>query len=968
MEFLNEFARESLLGSVTCGYVGACISHALLESPVKVFVGGAMYAIVYRHITTAEFGMGIGPYTSVNPNRLSPSRWAQRKLINLTRNDVRTEWFPLSLLHDAAPKRVSDNGHPVSGAVRDAARRLITSAVNAIGATKYELSPAEQSRAEQACHEHFAVGDLYRERANDKPTDKSVIVGVDIDYYIRDMQLLAGLCRPMIFHTFSPITVAGRDGESHFSITNNLVRYGVSGGSEWSHRVWNWCAYGEFIESPATNTVIQNLLAWFGIVRVVYHKVHHSRPWTDCPNRALVWLIPQYTCYKFSFIASDLRARRLSYMKFSDDGKPGWNRVAHVSADGERLINLGRAGEDATVTLPKVHFDVLMGMKTNQSVTTRMIHLGYTDPVAMCLISQYYSGVSVQHGKIEEVGRPIGVKVHWPASIEVDVPEISSRCYAAPLVSDANLMPMIKRWEAMSRTIDVRVTYVANRTVPSAKYEQFAAEFVSFVVPVAGAGVPYSLEDTAGLLDKPSQKLAIQAVWETLDVRVRHLIEAFLKNEPTMKNGRTISSFADARFLLQFSAFTLSFRDNVLHAEHNKHWFCPGLTPVQLASKVCDYVATVGSPLEGDFSNFDGTVPAWAHRTVMNAVYHRWFASGFQSELTIYTNMLINCPARAKSFGFMYDAGVGVKSGSPTTCDLNTVLNAYMQYCAVRMCNGLLTPREAFNTIGLAFGDDSLFDQQYARSFGRVAGDIGMKLKLEKYDPTIGVCFLARVFPDPLNTTTSFQDPLRTWRKLHLTARDPNVPIGSAALDRVAGYLITDGFTPVTSNYCRMVERYYQSMGDCESLAKRTARANHLVERPYWSASDAWPQAIEDRDIMLQCIAARVGVDVAKLIELESYLDECTNAWAERITINRDGEPNPYVDTILEDGTPSEAVDARVVAQQRAAHHQRAKSNRAPPTSSASSDSGNGSGSATSRRDRRREFNRRRKVNASTAR
>ena len=235
----------------------------------------------------------------------------------------------------------------------------------------------------------------------------------------------------------------------------------------------------------------------------------------------------------------------------------------------------------------------------------------------------------------------------------------------------------------------------------------------------------------------------------------------------------------------------------------------PGGTPSTIAASVCEYAAQVPNLIEGDYSNFDGTVSAWAQENIMSAVYHLWFAEQFHNELKSYTRKLVSCPARAKRFGFKYEAGVGVKSGSPTTCDLNTVLNAYLMYCAVRMSCPDLEPLEAFGQLGLAFGDDSLFDALYANNWRKAVKALGMSLKIETCYPTTGVTFLARVYPDPLVTRTSFQDPLRTFRKLHLSLRDPHVPLADAAYDRVEGYLSTDAYSPVVGKYCAAVMRWY---------------------------------------------------------------------------------------------------------------------------------------------------------------
>jgi len=330
------------------------------------------------------------------------------------------------------------------------------------------------------------------------------------------------------------------------------------------------------------------------------------------------------------------------------------------------------------------------------------------------------------------------------------IPELNAREYASPLVGDCNLMPLTKRVESLSDSIDNRITFVTNTKIPNDEIKGYVGEFLRFLVPDVGNGFPYSLEETRDKLDKPAQRLAVNQIWDTVDSDVRRQIEGFIKNEPTNKSSRMISSFADMRYILKFSAYTHRFRDEILHHERNKHWFMPGRTPKEIADKVVEYVGSVREPIEGDFSNFDGTVSPWCQRSVMNAAYHRYFDRNLvQKELKGYTDMLVTCPAKSKAFGFRYDSGPGVKSGSPTTCDLNTILNAFIQYSALRLKNKFLNPEEAYNSIGPCFGDDMLFDRQYEKQLVKVVQSIGMTIKIERYIPERGLCFLARVFIDP---------------------------------------------------------------------------------------------------------------------------------------------------------------------------------------------------------------------------
>jgi len=879
-----------------------------------------------RHIILAL--VRNGPYASIVDNRLT--RALQRALINCTRKDVQRTFYPLNQLLTTKPVRVNDNGHPVSGAVRDAARELITSAVNSIGCVKFEISPAKQSKdGEGYVHQHYAVGDLHSKISDAVPKHNNVVVGIDIDYYLEDPGKYLGYGLPTIFHTFNPIAVAGKDGEATFRIADDTVQYDVSGGSSWKHKVWDWCGYGEFIESDVTmNWFLKKLVNMLGFRKVVYHKVHFARPWEDCPNRALVWCLPMYTCWKFNYIPTDLRARKLQRITFADKVRPSWNALVYQEGKENKLmISLGRQGQDMTVKMDKTHYDVIMGLNSAMSVTSRLLGMGYNDATTLAIIGQYHSGKDLTVGDPARIGRPIGIpKVHWPAEMEADSVEIAARTYASPLVSDENLMPMIQRWEVLSQSLERRVTMVANHRVPNKRIQAYANEWVRLVVPVPGVGVPYSLEETAEMLKKPSQSLAVKQIWDTADMPTRKLIESFVKNEPCMKSPRIISSYADARYMLNFSTFSLAFRDEVLHAEHNKHWFCPGRKPVDIATMVCDYVRATKEPDEGDYENFDGSVPGWAQRNVTNACYMRHFHSRYHKELQGHLDLLITCPARAKRFGFRYESGPGVKSGGLLTCDGNSNLNGFNMYCAVRITMPELTPEQAFQLVGLAFGDDSLFEKVFRKAWIKVVENLGMKLKIENYDPSKGVTFLARVYPDAENTTTSFQDPLRTWRKLHLTSRDPNVPLASAATDRVEGYLVTDKLSPVTSNYCAMVKRVYDDIS--ETIERRQLRQSASKEKPYWLYGEheggSWPQDERDYDKMVEVTAARTGLTPEEVRTLSVTLDKCQDPWAP-FTVNRDSEINPYKDTLDKESQPVEgAVDVRKFQNDKYLVHLRA--------------------------------------------
>jgi hypothetical protein len=180
-----------------------------------------------------------------------------------------------------------------------------------------------------------------------------------------------------------------------------------------------------------------------------------------------------------------------------------------------------------------------------------------------------------------------------------------------------------------------------------------------------------------------------------------------------------------------------------------------------------------------------------------------------------------------------------------------------------------------------------------------------LELKVERYNPEVGLYFLSRIFVDPLNTNTTMQDPLRTLRKLHLTTRDPTIPLADAACDRVEGYLCTDRLTPLISEYCQMVLRLYGPQASANDV--RDARRSRNKEKPYWMTCDgSWPQHPQDAQLMKQILVNRTGIDMDKVDHLIGRFAAMNDVW-EQITY--DTESSSVSHTIDEEGVVPGSVD-----------------------------------------------------------
>jgi hypothetical protein len=880
-----------------------------LTSGVTIIVGCS--ALTYCTIKLWRYA-AIAPYPSLCENRVTGA--LQRAIIDKTKTKVDEILYPLDCLRTNQPRRTNENGHAKSGAVRDAARILIDETIKNAGAIKFEINPNKRSSVGKRSHFHFAVSDLEQDFENGEPDKNSILVGIDIDYYITEPSVLLQYMRPVILHTFNPKQVSGFDADSPFTIINNVVEYKVSGGATWNHHVWDWCEAGEFISARVKLPWYLRLLGLIGLEKVGYHKIQHSRPWKDCPNRALVYTIPQCTVWRFKSIPSEITVRDLKKINYEDPTKPGWNRIEFLE-DEQLKVNVGRAGDHLNVTIERSQLDMLMNLSSTQSVNARLISLGHKDPLFSSTIVQYYTGKLGPFYRPPTVYNHVMPRVHWPVTSEADRPEITARQYTKPILSDSMLVPMIRRWETMSESIERRVTFVKNDKLPSNNMARKVDEFVELVNGGISDLHPLSIEDTVDRLNKPSQQLQLRVICEVLGVEPRDIISSFNKNEPGMKSSRIISGFADIMFILQVSRYTLAYTDSVLKAEHNKHWYFPGRTPSEIVDGVREFVVQCDAQvIETDFSNLDGRVSGWMQRNVAQRAMMQAFDREHHDEIRKFMDSIINCPAQAKKFGFRYDPGVGVKSGSPTTTPHNTMYNACVEYAALRFVLPDVGNEYAFAMIGPKSGDDGIANAIVHKSIDKAARGFGLELKSERYNPEIGLCFLSRVFIDPLNTETTIQDPLRTLRKLHLTTRDPTVPLADAACDRVEGYLCTDAYTPLIGDYCKMVLRLYAP--HAKSQEERQQRRSYNKEKPYWLTCDgSWPQNPNETDVMLEIISKRTKIDKDKIQELIGRFVNTEDIWED---FTHDSEESEACHTIDEDGIMPDSVDVSFTQLQHA--------------------------------------------------
>ena len=818
-------------------------------------------------------------------------------------------------------------------------------------------------------HIQVAPGDLGRDHQVDSIPPNSVVVAVDVDHFIPDISCLFTTMSPVAIYAFNPVSTAGTDGDCHFTINNNVVTYVVGGGGRWEHRTHDWCKPGEFIQCPLKAPGFwpgfrDKVLGLAGIEKVGVHKVHFARPWESSKHRALIWTVPCNAYWRVTWLPTVLRGvRDIGYVNYQDRSAPGWNRIEHVDASGNMCVSVGREGEQATTTIKLEHMDLLLHQASTQAVSTTLMALGYNDAdsaTTMRHIAQYYMATrnnldphapsfgSLASVRPHQVSEPFVPKVHWPVGLMSSPQEVrcNARAYAAPIMADSALAPHLGDAGVMAETIVRRVTAVVNTQVPSGPtgeyYRKLVKEFVELVVPVKHELEPYTMDEVIEALDKPSQKSLINSVVDSLSGLPSSTISSFLKDEATNKTPRLISGFKDIRYVAHVSRFAIVATKRLLK---RCPWYFSGSTPTEIVEGVAAYFRLHrGEISETDFTNMDGTISAWLQHEVLGAVLKRAFKPEYRAEIDKIVHQLVSSAARSKKFGFRYDAGPGVKSGSPTTTLGNTLFNAVMEYITIRKLFPTLPKEDVFAGLGPKAGDDGLTMQLAGPEMVLTCQAFGLTLKVEKYNPEAGVCFLGRVFTCLDCCTHSIQDPLRTLEKLHLTFRHRDVPLADAGYDRCESYLITDSKTPIIGEYCRMVHRI---VGKEINHSKRLARKDRQRDATYWTIDthNSWPQEDDKYDSTVSLISYRIGVDAGVIRYMCERYDAATSLW-DIPFVHRPDVPTRHKFHIEDDGT----VDMSVVLSYKDTSTQINECLRdlRPITGSSSSSADSGQGSSRS--------------------
>jgi len=743
----------------------------------------------------------------------------------------------------------SDHSHPLSASFRSAVNEYMKDVATTAGYTAYSVS---KSASDQTGNRFFyGAKDLAQVATNDPVPDTAALIFTDVDYYA-DMNHWLLLNKPIMMYTFAPSTLAGTTDEYSFRTIGDYVEYRVSGGAVYQHKIWDYKGDCMTVSDPSTGEVLTFSVEQRVIDGDPDHRIVLLMPVARVPYPQCLYLTGHFALKRKSYGNGEYRHMFDPLTKQLSLATDGAYSSVELSVD---VYNAIRERIKAKNGLPLVS-DVEKYLSQQQDVNAVL-----KAPLLYSLMETSFKPNVVSTSKVGVSYQPFN-PAH-PAEIVSNDGKPKGRAVNNPLLDKPAVMP-VKSISSDISSVMGRVEKPRNTRDPPSYLKHLKAEFVAALIGEhTSTGVSLSTDEVAQKQDKALQRVRYENSKHYFSEHVVGCLKTFIKAEgyATPNEPRTITQVPqDVTTLL--SEYTYAFKESVLKKQL---WYGPGKTPVETIDRL-QILTTSDGVVTTDFSRFDGSISEFL-QSVAKACYMRFFVPNERMRLGQLYRAIFTKTAFTEC-GLKYDAGDGTRSGSPITTDANTIINAYVMYCALRRLR--LDCNEAMANIGLACGDDGYMRNRpgLTNALLSVCKDLGLDLKPELH--TEGPYpYLGRYFCDPATTATSFQDPMRTLAKIHLSANS-QVSDAQARVNKCIGYLVTDAMTPLIGEYCRLGIK--PTVGDHGETVYAGTR---FSSEETYKLSLAWPQDINDKDLIDQQVAKLCGLEALELANMVKTLSDC---------------------------------------------------------------------------------------------
>jgi len=674
--------------------------------------------------------------------------------------------------------------HPNSAAWRSSCTVLSRMLAARIGMVPYayQCSSADIRDGIEGSRDFYWDKDVMVVPINDKLRADHLVTVVDVDYYLDLEDFLMDINQPILLYSFQPKAVCEGKGEFCFTFGNDsTVRYVVSGGATYGHRVWNF--------SKDTITIHRGLQSKSFLVERRAANAHHE----------YVFLIPfGYWRGVGSLLCRLLQSDTIERL---DINQGEFNVLDYH--DGTQLVrSIGRVDKHNCINIELKKFDAISAVVSNAK-----IGIGQATMQSWVENDKEEASVLVDYFNSLHITRP--PLVFAPSNgvrnfqIVTKIKEYDPE--AKPLLT-AFMSPIYPNTYVPDKTvgnerasIEGRITAPAKHSkvlagaVPSKFLVQCMTEFVDLLVPEKHKGIPVDISEVYERQHRPSQRAILEAADISGD-SVARVAKTFLKAEPYQKvtDPRTITQYngVDKR---DYSRYTYALTKHVSTFD----WYSFGKTPLEISAavtKICtDAIQSVNC---SDANRQDGHVGEIA-RMLELMIYVAFFCHVYHEEVTGLHERQYHTKVITQ-LGVKYEIEFQRGSGSAETAMFNTILTKFCDYFARRRRDD--SPQVAFSALGQFAGDDLIVADLDGHDLTAAAALVGQDFEsVEFVKGHDGVNYLSRFYTRMVwfGNPSSTCDLPRALGKLHVSQALGNVKPVEKLRQKLIGLIRTDRSTPI---------------------------------------------------------------------------------------------------------------------------------------------------------------------------
>jgi hypothetical protein len=706
---------------------------------------------------------------------------------------------------DLAPV-VPGHTHPEAAAMRSSATVFGRKMASFCGVSLYvvEMAKSDQRKGLRGSRQWFWAKDTNAKNRNDVMRKEDVLYICDVDYYIDMPHFLGQHEKPVLLYTVVPdaaVTIS-LDNTTTLFTEDGLFNTIVDGGGSYCHRLWDYA--GDSFK------VVQ----WSRYVPWIPTKVlaYAAERKQVAKNRQVVLLTPLKIFSGVSailayFLLEGKTIKRFDPIVRAADGQTFVRFLVH--GKNRTCVTTARAGSYLCATIGADVDDAIAGVArlgtNNLMMPTVASWLPKEERPAAVVLTEYHRACT-----------PRKIPIVYPLEAGVRAYQFEPRQY------DQDAKPKLQAF--MSPLVHAAYAPIANdagerqcvkgrinnlkkeEPRPCSFRDQCIGEFATLLT--AGMNLePVCYDYVAEKQTNPAQKLSLMKA-VLCGPHVQKILKCFIKAEAyaDVKDPRNISTYPDDT-KLEMAMFSLA-----LSREFKKFaWYGPGKTPEEIAMRMVEICMNAKHFMNiSDLHRMDGTI-TYCLRFVDRVTLMKAFPRHRDRLNELLKRNVDNTGKLPNGTTFSQDSSHG--SGCSATSLLQTLRAAFAAYLGFRHTvtpeGHRYDPQEAFDALGIHFGDDGCDADLPVEDHKWACGKVGLILEANTVQRgQRGVNFLARYYSPEIWTGSpdSMCDIKRQLSKFHTTVRMPaGVTSEQKLVEKAMSYVATDGNTPIIGELCKQV-------------------------------------------------------------------------------------------------------------------------------------------------------------------